>query len=297
MVYKSLIDEQTKNELKNIINEELTINNEINLLTTSIYSEIKKSIKNVKYSPLKQDVSFGILHLKNINIFGLKFSIKIAIYNTNKKEFYKQMCDEYDCYNGYTNFTDNIININIGVLSGSRYIDFEGILQHEIEHVFQYTKKNNQINTKIGQSIYKKAFNIIQNSDNYNKYQFYCAYLIYCLSDNEVDAFVNQLYRDIVNGNALNDEPIIQNSTIMQNYLNCKKILNNLDINNSFYQMALMSIGFDTEKKQKQFIKYCNNALKRMINKIGKTIVKARKDLIEKKDVAVQLNNLKIDHD
>ena len=289
---KNLLDEEIKKDLQRIINEELSINLEVDRLTSQLYLIFLKNFKNIKFNNIDNKISLATMVLKNVNIFNQNFSVKFNCYNTNDKNNYNSMINKYHCYNGSTDFTNNIITINIGVFSGSKYLDFDNVLQHEIEHVFQMSKKGilNNYGKSDNNKLYNKALTVIQNKDKYNSYQFNCAFLLYYLSDNEVDAFVNQLYRELVNGNPMDEETIVANSSAMVYYKMSKNILNKLDINNIAYTTALWSLGIKTNKDRKWFLDYCEKAIDRAITKIGKVIVKARK---EHENITVQYNDIK----
>lgn len=288
-----ILTEETRTELKKVINEELSINNEVEMLTHKIYYSFFTNFNKINFSKIENGVSLGILLFKNVNIFGENYTVRFNCYNTNDKDIYSQMIKRYHCYNANTELNNKSITVNIGLFSGTKYKKFEGLLQHEIEHVFQYTKRG-KLNTYGRQSgglkMYNKALEILNNSDKHTKEEYKCAFLVYFLSESEIDAFVNQLYGDLIEGDAFNEENIIAKSSAMEYYETSKKYLKEIDINNLFYKMALMSFGLDTVQKQQWFIKYCNKAIKRCINKIGKVVVKARKD--NDKEIAIQLNDL-----
>lgn len=288
---KNILDEEIKKKIQKIINEELSINVEVDNLTNKLYVLFLTEFQKIKFKKINDNVSFANLIFKNVDIFGTKFLIKIACYNTDNKHLFNEMVKKYNCYNAITDFTNKSITINIGVLSTTKFRNFESILQHEIEHVFQMSKKGKLNNYKQGikNNIYNNALKILNNQNNYTPYQFKCAFLLYFLSDNEVDAFINQLYKDLVNGTLMDEETIVANSTIMKYYKTSKKLLSEININNVAYMTALYSLGIKTTKDRNWFVKYCKNALKRTITKIGKVIVKARN---KHDNFAIQLNDL-----
>ena len=111
------------------------------------------------------------------------------------------------------------------------------------------------------------------------------SYVIYTLSESEVDAFVNQLYQELSSVGIRDAIQTLKNSNAYNYYLNSKKLLKIIKNNREAYEDVITSFGFEYEKFLKTFLKLSQ----RYITKIGKVLSRFNE---ENQPDEVLLNNL-----
>jgi len=282
-----LMEEQTS-ELNNVICEELTINNSVTELLKKISEKFteefsKKSFERVRNFSYKK-IEFTYYCFNTI----VKFVFNC--YNAFNAFEYENLKKSFSIGNGQTNETQKIITINLGFISGTQQTPCIDVLRHEEHHIFQMCKQkdiNNWGKGKKGKDVYLKASEILQDN-NSNNNDFIVSFLIYTQSPNEVDAFVNQLYEQLVASNFGDEIKTISKSQVYSYYLTSKKYLNIIINNRIRFEKIINDFGW----KYNTFVKIIQKALKRTINKIGKVIIKFYKDYPQRKPTEICFNNL-----
>jgi hypothetical protein len=173
----------------------------------------------------------------------------------------------------------NIIEINVEIFSGTKIeTNIKGILQHELEHVFQKIKtgKNvlyaNKISKDLNKTLYSHATNVLRSSPSKSSIEEKrIAQLIYSHTDFEEDAFVNTLYSNLTDENQeKSKDEIIKASAAFRYYKFGKILLAEIEQQPEKYEEIISQYGFTLQNFLKLY-KYYN---KRFIMKIGKVLTR-----------------------
>lgn len=267
--------------LKQIIKEELGISNDVNNLVLRIKNLIsnkfsKKYTYNVYYRKIKDfevfcDSFYIDYDSSELNIIFVV--LKDEDYAT-KNLFYNTLISETSLDNStirlFLTRTGNKIDWNY----------FSSTLQHEVEHFFQSKKKNGPLLNKKDFESYKKNINLIKSDNIYEKI---IGYIFYFYIKYEKNAFINGLYRQIMDESS--EYYIPKPIEVLKEYgpyitLNTiKRLINEWnDDDIEKVTLILKSIG----KTYESFLKISNNVFKMYTKSFGKVIYKAEKDLKEK---------------
>lgn len=270
---------------RDILNEELGISNSVSLLTLKIKNLISndyaKNFNNysliVEYEIIKN--SFINLYKNVLNVTFESEDIKIIYYvlntdNQNLINFYNNKCHSYFSDNSLILFLSCNLNNN-----KINWLNYSGILQHEVEHYFQSYKKNSTLLSPIKQQKYNKYVKLAKSNDYIDAI---IGFTYYYYTKIEQNAIMNQLYREIMDNNkdGLRNNPkdILINNVHYSNINNIKKFIDSLDSNNIYkdnLKEHLTVIG----KSYNSFIKTANIVINEYIKKFGRTLYKANKDI------------------
>ena len=257
------------------------MNDELLSITDSIYSEfneklgkaqfqyIKGEERDIKYKTIEIDTGVKNKRIKTVFTFFFFFDRCFNVLNGYAVEHYE---DKYNLGNAETTIELMRIEINIEFLFGTLKTNVKSLLQHELEHLLQVIngKRLNSYGLgKRGSDAYNKAYNILKSNTN-NATLFYVSYVIYTLSESETDAFVNQLYQELVSSGVDNAVQTLKKSSAYNYYLNSKKLLKSIKDNRGAYEDTIASFGFEYEK----FLKIFSKLNKRYITKIGKVLAR-----------------------
>ena len=260
-----------REEINTQIKEELAISDQVRDIANSIVSQILRAIKN--------NDTEGLIPFKfNERVF--KFEWKLFNFK-NKKDFQEDGKRNISVIKGYNPV---IKRITMPVIRISGFIDkgeFADSVYHEIEHAYQ---------EDCGEDYTKNAMNYIKIKDTINRNNTTneiknIGKLLYFSDKNEIDAFVNGMYGEVSQtlkrgpGNRMFwkwfDEVITKTECYgfyreLSNGLN--KLLRNgisLEATEFFKKMGIRPL------------KDITNGKKYFLNKMGKVIVKLRKDYFE----------------
>jgi hypothetical protein len=285
----NLLSSGQKKTLISAINESLAINDELVSVTESVYSKFKDEFKksqfqylngeqnDIKFKTITVDTKFG---KERIRIFFRCFNIL----NDKSSQHYEE---KYSLGNAETIVELKEIYINAEFLSGTLKTNVKSLIQHELEHLFQVIRGKKLNSYGLGQKgvdAYNKAYRILKSNTQDLKL-FHVSYVIYTLSESEVDAFVNQLYQELSSVGIRDAIQTLKNSNAYNYYLNSKKLLKIIKNNREAYEDVITSFGFEYEKFLKTFLKLNQ----RYITKIGKVLSRFNE---ENQPDEVLLNNL-----
>ena len=285
------LTEQQRTKLNTVINEEMTINNNVSKILENIIKLFNDSFKTINFTKVNnafsmKKISFNYKWENAVVFFNFK------CYNVFDKKYYNTIKKLYNLGNGEVNETTKTITINLGYISGTLQTPLSTVLRHEEQHIFQILmgrQINNWHMNDFGKKIYLKAVEIIKKKTSTIE-DYIVAFPLYTQSDNEVDAFINQLYQELVENNIkqLDEDFIILNSSVYKYYLMSKKYLRLIKNDRTKYEPNIIQFGLTFEK----YIKMIDKALNRTIQKIGKVIVKYNKDYPLKGADEIMFNDL-----
>ena len=275
----SLFSKSNKDDLLKSLNENLSINIKVEKETYLIYKKFLKLFNEEKYNErIDSNCSKKIVRFV-YNVFGEQEMIFIFncynIFKTNvDKNYYRQT---FKLNKGNT--LRNIIEINVEIFSGTKIeTDIKGILQHELEHVFQKIKSGksilyaNKISKDLNKKIYLRAIKVLCSSPSESSIEEKrIAQMIYSHTDFEEDAFVNTLYSNLTNENQeKSEDEIIEASQAFRYYKSGKTLLTKIEQQPEKYEKIISEYGFTVQNFLKLY-KYYN---KRFIMKIGKALTR-----------------------
>lgn len=177
-----ITEEKLDSTIRMFITESQSISEEVLDVMYYLMRVINQEIKlNKKDTPIIQN-SF------KAPIFGKAYTINWTLY-----DYYKTPKEDINV-GAYVDFKKRILNI--GIIKVGDEIDkslLADSLQHELEHIFQLTKKrtDNFFNDKDSQ-LYNKALSLINEKNEVGR-------AIYLMFNTEQDAYANGLYAALIN--------------------------------------------------------------------------------------------------
>lgn len=172
------------------------------------------------------------------------------------------------------NGTFTLITTVVYVRDINKYVDFNGTLQHEFEHVYQMIKSGKSLlSNRKSLNLYNKARELKNSSDLYKKI---VGTVIYYGCKFEKDAFANGIYKQIMDNPYNNPYETLKN-TIVYNNINVIReyVLKTNNNKEKFTEIVKNNLG----KNYIWFYNLANNVVKTYVNKIGKVFAKAYNDL------------------
>lgn len=283
----SLFSKSDKDDLLKSLNENLSFNHEVENETYKIYKKFLEENNRILYDE-RVDSSCSKKVVKfTYNVFGkLQMPFIFNCYNIFRKgedpSYYRK---KY--FLGHGSTTSKGISINVEIVSGTKInTDIRGILQHELEHVYQKLKtgKNilyaNKISKDLNKKTYLRAIKVLSPTfpSEFSIEETRIAQLIYSHTDFEEDAFVNTLYSNLTNENQeKTEDEIIKASAAFRYYKSGKTLLAKIEQQPEKYEEIISQYGFTVQNFLKLY-KYYN---KRFIMKIGKVLMRYNEYFIE----------------
>ena len=273
-------------QLKQIIKEELSVNNEVIMVVQKICNKIIKIVPTVEGEILKNRVVKRKFHFSE-TILNNKISIQVINYNfvtpdeisRNPKLDYETSTSSSD--GGKYNFLFiNCYSVN-GEINRKSLFD---TVYHEIEHIFQAQKGNKQIKT------FDALYHMLPQYLNCKNYPLkYASRILYCSYAYEQDAFVNGLYGFISQLGIIPQWKDIKTSQAYKSLENLRNALSFLqkNINNEKYNDEIKKVfGYTIS----QILKIGKQTEKRFLEKVGKVLIKHRNEILFE-NIIIRTNN------
>ena len=256
-------------EIKKSINEELGISKIVTNETNSLISTI---INDSKKQPKQNNMKNGLF---DTMVFGVPISVQYQIFYVNSYQDIKTL----NIVNPGTLTDDNFIVTTLCYIKDqNKYIDYDGSTQHELQHLYQELMSGKDLleNPKI-KNIYTTAIKLAKSTNAFEKF---VGFTIYYGSKFEKDAFMNEIYKQVMDNWQINPFETIKKTVVYRNINTIKNVIDNL----TEYQKAKLqeTIQFYFNKNLNWFITIANKIVKTYTNKIGKIIIKAQNDIVEK---------------
>lgn len=270
------------------INEELSVNDNVKRISY----EIAEKISEIRLEKGDKTKIHGMLNCyeanKTLSCEGLGVSVYYYFFNTKKE--YESFQKTYGVTNGNaSSFAIGgkpYINITLCCISGqyNKPQVYDGIF-HEVEHVFQQNQSGIQFKDLKSNPLYIKVRSMLLNHRDVFEYEL--ALALYLSFDYESDAYCNGLYAQIceqANGKPIDFKTvnnIVKESEIYRFLLILSKVKCHIQANDENYTKYLKEMSYPEKSlTTNRLFKMLNRAEKRISNKIGKIIVKAKKDCI-----------------
>ena len=260
-------------EIKNKLYEELGV---ADIVTTTSNDILAKIIKHSKTIPSEERT---VQNFKegNFDYVFENHTIKVnyTIYYVNK---YNDIERSISTNRGFSKkWINNTFILKTTIVYAkdiNKYVDYNGNLQHEMEHIYQMIKSGTALLTKKDDiKLYQKAEELKNSNDMYAQF---VGHIIYYGFKFERDAFANSVYREIMNNPNSDPYEIVKSTTTYYNIEAIKKCVLDTDAyKEKFADIVKNKLG----KSYNWFYRLTNNVVKTYIQKIGKAYAKAYKDL------------------
>lgn len=281
--------------INKILNEELSISNDVNDLTIKIKNLISNDYtRNIGYERCYTILYKGF----NREVFSNEITINydnksiIVVYyvlEDASQEIIKQ-------YNSIFNSTSNnrILRLELYLTAHNNKINWKKNsrdLQHEVEHLFQLIKKGKDLLSDKQFGEYNKLKSLTAHNDYYDQV---IGYTYYYYNKAERNAIINGLYREIIdlNTDGLVTDPleIIKNSPYYHNIQIIKTTIENHK-NHEQLENRLKNIN----KTLKQYLRIANIMIDEYSKAFGRLLYKVKKDIESvNEDLLINLSNRRI---
>jgi len=263
-------------EIRYKLYEELGVADIVSTTSNDILSKIiqhsktvpsqKNSIRNYKHGNFAYNFENSTI---NIN-YDLYY---VSTYN----DIFYSISNNRGSSNKINNNTYELKTTIVYVSDINQYIDFNGNLQHELEHIYQMIKSGKHLlSNRDSLSLYKKSEKLKNSFDFCDKI---VGTVVYYGCRFEKDAFANAIYRQIINNPNNNPYETLKSTITYQNINTIKKYVLDSEIyKNKFTDIVKTNFG----KNYTWFYNLTNKVVKTYINKIGKVYAKAYNDLNKK---------------
>ena len=263
-------------EIKEKLYEELGVADIVSTASSNLLSEI------IKHSKTVPSGKYGIRRFKH-GEFNYLFENNTL--NVFYDLYYVSTYDDINYSIPPNSGTSNKINNNVYKLKVTivyirdinKYIDVNGNIQHELEHIYQMIKSGKHLLSKSGsRTLYRNSEILRGFSDIYSKI---VGTVIYYACKFEKDAFANAIYRQIMNNPNVNPYETLKSTITYQNINIIKQHVLDTEIYKDKYANIVKTYF---GKNYQWFYNLANKVVKTYINKIGKVYAKAYNDLNKK---------------
>ena len=278
------IDGCIEHNINKVIKEELSISMAVDSEASALMNQIIDKInqtKSVKSEKLPPDVSVKNCDM-SYDFKNKKLLLSIICYNFKDNETYQK----------YQNYIDTTSKVNcnkerfvfgfikcVSVCGTVIKTDLQNTLIHELNHIYQTCMGS----TKIINKNYH-YLSIFQNLNNKDEMIRKLAQSLYYSYDFEQDGFVNELYTTLMNHHQIVDWNVIKNTEIYNILHKMREMLKYVE--NNINDKKLNEILFNNFKlNTNRYIHRLTKGIKRLENKIGKVLIKHRKDKITNESI------------
>ena len=199
---KKLIEKIVSEEI-NKLNEELSVSKEVADATdyilgliSDIYKEAREGDIRIRTMFTKENVSYTVHDVPvnlSVTVFGIKLNISLLILELQERSFMGDFINTF-IPDGNFNERPRLLSIMSCCVKGETPCNqiLRNMLQHELEHVFQFVKSGDYTDD----NRYQMAVTILKNT-SLDGVLMNIADLVYYLSNREIDANVNGLYSEL----------------------------------------------------------------------------------------------------
>lgn len=267
-------------EIKEMMYEEMGISDTVTRETKNIISQIIKDSKQYPFSSIKQgNFIYTTIDNYNINIYYKLYYCEDDKHTPISKT------------TGYSQWDGKIFTLNTTIIyikSENKYKDYRGTTQHEMDHIYKMIRSRKHLLNKLTSlNLYDIADRFKSSKDLPHKL---IGYVIYYNNNFEKDAFINSLYKIIMDNRDIDPYTTIQNSITYENIQVFKDaILNSNEFKNEITEICINEL----HKSYKWFYNMTKKVVDNYIYKMGRLLVKVNKDINIKRLDDVWPDNLK----
>ena len=199
-----LSEAKIKEMVSNVINEMLSVSDDVVSETESVVSDILDRLPNFKKD--WTTLSNGHQHLNcqmPVSIFGETYQLNLELHSF-RYGFY----DNSIAYGASVDQESKIFNLTSCLIDGEMIEEtFSDSIQHEVEHIFQRIKKGKALLSSNKSTFYDICVNNLSTT-GCDGFIADLAYIGYMSFECEQDAFANELYSYLKNGGNYNGSPM-----------------------------------------------------------------------------------------
>lgn len=259
-------------EIRSAINEELGISKIVNAATKEIFDTIVSDSEQDDWfgDRKKGDFDIQVRAFGNVNI-----NVVYDVYRVQSVGEFTKPVKPYSTpsSNGFT-----LKTFLLYVKGTKQYIDYKGGMQHEVEHIYQMLRKHKHLLTEPTSINMYNAAKAMKSSEN--ALIRLVGYVIYYNNDFERDAYINAIYRDVMNNPKQDVYETLRQNPVYKKLDVIKRCI--LDSNAWDSQIDAITQAY-FGKSVEWLRKMTERMLKTYMNKIGKVLAKGQKDLNENK--------------
>lgn len=260
-----------------ILNESLTVNNNVKLIASEIKNQLLMRLKNDSIAMSKQFnhiLKKGIFtYFTNGKLPIKSFKVKyyVTLYST-KRNYMCAIENSTMNINSECDYENNLIILRLAMLDGNLTRESYGVIEHEVNHFLQ-----NSLGQTKNETLYGKIQTVLENGTNFEKRLAYALYLTF---NTEISSFAVQYYSFLKNNNiplqyVYDDFPVDEGNPY-NDFIDNKLIINSKK--NQITDIQIKNL-FGISKKQ--YFSRIENADKRYKNKMMKAATKYRDELHE----------------
>ena len=258
-------------EIKEVVKEELGVSDEVKKHVEGIFRDI---IMDAKLN--------GVNEKPNIKTGEFFYQVGKTMVKVIYKVIYLNNMNELDQddYVANTDFLSpksfELTTTLIYDRSQNKYVDFDGSLQHEFEHLYQEMRAGKPFLIKDkSRDIYEKAIELTMTATK--KSEKIVGYAVYYNSKFEQDAYANDIYKMMMDNRCDNPYSVLKNSDTYRNVNYIKGVV--LDKDNSAIFGPIVEKHFG--KTYNWFYRLTKHMVGEFKKRVGKAYVKALKDIEE----------------
>ena len=281
--------------INDILNEELSISNDVKNLTLKIKNLISNDYaRNIGfdrcYTTLYKGLNIEVfsdeidINYENIHITVLFYILEDATPEIIKK--YKTIF--------HSSSNNKHFKLTLYLTANNGKINWKNNsndLQHEVEHLFQLFKKGKELLSDKQFAIYDKLRTLTSSDDFFDQV---IGFTYYYFTKTEKNAIINGLYGEIMelntDGAIMDPLEIIKNSPYYRNIQIIKNAIQDKD-NYDFFEQRLKIVN----KTLKQFLRVANTMINEYTKAFGRLLYKVKKDIESvNEDLLINLSNRRI---
>ena len=275
--------DKVKQLINESINEELCIADEVVLTANKICNAIcseKTFDKTLVYDNPRVHTS-----INSFNINGIKIACTYYFFNNPKdcKEYMSNVKKEGLKAESFLSNGLKLMFLDAVSISGKvRDEMIESSVMHEVEHLYQQERRGKPFHDDIGNKLYVATEDILKTCREENIRRV--AIALYLSFDYEADAYLNELYSDMVavEPYIFQMDEILKNSLLYRYLTISNNILTdikdgNYDCSDAIAEYSKYKVKINLETITRRI----SHSVNRISKKIGKVVVKAKKDVVE----------------
>lgn len=278
---KKILERKIRSVVKQILNEEQGINQEVYEVANKVLSLIRNSAEylwnNEEYDEAFDDNAYVVHGEFPFTLAGEEITVVYNSYMFQDQETYRSYVCKYpkmlkNATSVYSKDKSQIFVVYNYIKENGYDESIYDRVQHELEHLFQEIQKEESFPSSELKKLVNRGLGMRIKEPNI----FKASFILYCSRQYEQDACANGLYNWLQNGTT-DKNAIVRNSALVKNRRICLNYINELEM--------LMNVEEEKDKIKSFFgmtlekiIKKGRNACVRMKNKANRTIFKYNTD-------------------
>ncbi len=280
------IEDELKEEIYELILEELTVNDEVHFASKAIENEIIELSKKTSSEIFTDGGGKRVFNFSE-TIFkeNIKVHFNIVNYNFKDGHYFKNYNDKnylnLECKSVYNLIGKRpicICYINYASINFNPLPKFYEDVYHELNHIFQQLQQQHTYNDSLKYSI------ISTNIYSEDEVSRNCAEIIYLSTPYEQDSYVSSVYNFVKhkihsnNGDITKIDDFLKESEAYNKIYRLKELFHNISNNKEAYENEILkTYNF---KRWDRFNKHIRNAIHRFEEKFAMCVKKCKNDFL-----------------